>query len=1221
MKKRFLSLFLALALIPLPVVGFAEEQTVLTAQEQAAEKGFGYEHKITSEEAIMFVDFEGFKLGSNMTGLEGVSGTYYPKEGPTGDICLAMDGGGSMIFPVPDAITSGKYVLSFDYLQNKNNASFGYMRFNRGTGYEESNYFGVRDGKAGYITNNWGTYGVDYTEDTWIHVNMFMNFDSNMIYYYIDNELFSEQSGLVDIHKIDFAWEGDFGLIRCIDNIAMYPVTNKLREELNSLKINMPYDFSSDLELKLYSKYSGNIFNDFSDNEMLLEVYNKTEEEIAYDIEYYIEDFAFQRVDEGKLEGFTLQGGERATCTIKPDVKKYDIYTLYASAVPKDDGKDTFTIDREFSMVNTPSPGYKNLRFGTCTHPGRGNTSWPEVQRAVEISGLGFTRTDGSWGAFERQKGVYDGSSHFEAEASTAPNFFADRAAEGMQNLLIFDPSNYLYHNGSYKEVANDPEALLALERASENLARMYKGKIHVFELGNELNFQRIEVMAPEDYAKVCQAAYRGLKKGNPDCTVLSMGHSRPATDLFERYLAVPGGRPFDDASIHIYAAQGYPDTTEWEFMAKQTKDAIARSGYSNDDMKLWVTESGMNVHTSYGTDQQVENVLVRQFVLTECFNAVDKFIMYQLQTYETDPNNPEDWYGCLQGRGTKNANGARKRYLGVCNYIAMTENAEVLEGQRYDNNETVYGRMKKPNGNYLTVMYTTHKAKDVTIDFGSDQGIVYDVDGNPTILNSSDGKYTVTLTDSPIYFETPGEKFEIIETEVKRDKEKIELSDGDTGTFNLTLPENSTIELVGTQNMTVTDVQEGNEVTVTVTADTMPRFVTLKGLGDKAGMFTEHRMADGTQIFRDYIYGYIKQGDVTTDMILLPVEYAYMSADVRMGIKPYDNTNTKRWKGFVTVKNNKSVPISGTVTMTSPECMSEVRPMRVSQLQPGETVVLEFNMPYESMKGTCLRGGEFVIDNGERIEFYLGNKPRSKNFRDPKVPLEVNVLEKVKDEETKIDGVIDAEEWQNFKLYDFDKSQVSYGNQGNNIDGVIERDTFGADADYGGLDDFSGSVYAKWDEEYLYVAAIVKDDVHWQKQDIRSMYYDDVLFVGGTETVNQRHDSRVYVALSEFDDCELFAERFPHGRVWCNWTNIIHGRNARALDLEEQDKPECYVVRNENVTIYEAKLSWRDIMTEEAIDRRQAYLYFSIRDYDGDRDKTHNWGSWFVLTNTKGLK
>ena len=163
--------------------------------------------------------------------------------------------------------------------------------------------------------------------------------------------------------------------------------------------------------------------------------------------------------------------------------------------------------------------------------------------------------------------------------------------------------------------------------------------------------------------------------------------------------------------------------------------------------------------------------------------------------------------------------------------------------------------------------------------------------------------------------------------------------------------------------------------------------------------------------------------------------------------------------------------------------------------------------------------------------------------------------------------------------------------------------------------------MYAKWDEEYLYVAAIVKDDVHWQKQDIRSMYYDDVLFVGGTETVNQRHDSRVDVALSEFDDCELFAERFPHGRVWCNWTNIIHGRNARALDLEEQDKPECYVVRNENVTIYEAKLSWRDIMTEEAIDRRQAYLYFSIRDYDGDRDKTHNWGSWFVLTNTKGLK
>ena len=70
----------------------------------------------------------------------------------------------------------------------------------------------------------------------------------------------------------------------------------------------------------------------------------------------------------------------------------------------------------------------------------------------------------------------------------------------------------------------------------------------------------------------------------------------------------------------------------------------------------------------------------------------------------------------------------------------------------------------------------------------------------------------------------------------------------------------------------------------------------------------------------------------------------------------------------------------------------------------------------------------------------------------------------------------------------------------------------------------------------------------------------------------------------------------------------------------ETDDGCQIEVVRKENVTIYEARIPLSEIYSPEVIANKpiQSNLSFSIRDYDGDRDKTFGYGGWFVLVDTK---
>lgn len=1218
MKKRFLSMALAVVMILscCPCAFAAEEQQ--TAGKTYEEKGFGYEHKV-SVEPMRLLDFEMFHTGrASVHGFDDVEGgTMYPKPSWDGSTSFAVVGGAIIEFVPEKLLESGKYILSFDVKQNFDNGSYTYMRFNTDTGLTERNTFAIRKGLIGNLGNGWGMEAgsVEYVADTWRHVMMYMDFDKGTIDYVIDNEYVMTATSIPDMQSLTFTIEGSASEHRQFDNFTLFEFDSTLRKELEELGITMPENFSNSAELSISSKYYGNVFTTFDEVELKLGFKSNVDEDIVYDAAYVVKDYTGETVWTGEEKDIEVKKGQSTEVKVCPPVDKFDIYTLYASVVPQTEGYADLAIDREFSVVNTPTYGYKSHFIGHTTHPYTGNnpTRFAEIERLVDIAGIGFIRTDFGWGSFETAPGQYKSSNVVKGPYT---DFYGSVAKLGIENLAILSPNNAA-QGVPYAETEKLPqskEAMAAWEKACEEFARTYKGKIKYIEFGNEMNFKRDELYSPEMYAEVCIAGYRGVKRGNPDAVVLTQGFSRSDHTYVDAMLEYTDEPMFDAVSMHQYQGQGSPEMCLWTDTMMDIREVLKKHG--REDVEVWITEGNTSAHQSYSTDQQHAGNLIRQFVQSEGWNAADKFFFFEIQRLEESATENEHWFGALHGPNVKNANGAKRTYLAIANYIALTENAEVAETKEGD--EEWFLRFNKPGGKSLIVMYGERKCDLVTLDIGQKNATLYDINGNPVQLSSEDGKYVISVSDQPVYLEYSGEKFEICDKVISADKYMTYTSTG-TVDYNLTLPEGVAIEVSGKDNMTVESTHTGTKANIAITVNEIPEKTFTGGLGWRAPVdYTEHYMDDGSQIFRDYVTVNVKKNGKLWAIVDLPVEYAYASADVTMTIEPYDNTNTKYMRFVFEVKNNTSEPLSGTVELTSPAGIEkDTKPVRVEKLAPGATCEVKIQMPQEYYSGWKVYAGKMTIDgSGEEITFSVGDIPRSKHYSGVEKSVIVDTIEKRKGEAPKIDGVIEESEWKNYKISDFDKSQVSYGSQGLVIDGVVEQDSFGADADYGGMADFSGTVYAQWDEKYLYAAAVVHDDVHYQKQSVLRMYYDDHFYITAKDTMNQRHDTRIDIGLSEYYNRDFYTDEDRHGKIMNLYTPVQYSQTAN--DITNNEGHKCYVVRKGNATIYEVQLPWSILCTPRAFEAKQMWMAFNFRDYDGDRDKSTSVGRWFILTDTK---
>ena len=1217
MRKRIFSIFLTLALLVGAVTPIMAQET---EQNPAGEC---YADKITSVTPEFLMNFDGLtNYERNSHGFSNITSALSviaeEEDGAHGRY-FSVSGNGRITKTFDNPIKGGKYLLTFDFKRSEIGDWFYLRQDITGEGDyidNTSNFqhsFGLAGNKAGY-NSNWSIAGAqEYTAGEWANAAMYMDLDKQLMYLYINNNFCSRISISREMYGICFMVQSAATQITSLDNLALYKFSPALGEELKDMGIVYPDEFGSAIELNISSPYSGNIFTKNDEVVLSVEQKNLLEQTVEYDISYVVKNWRGDEVWRKDTKAVTLDETASTTEELHPNVKKFDIYTLNVRATPTDEKILPSAIKREFSYVNTPTYGYKNYDVGACTHPGRW-TTWDDVVRAFDVAGIGYTRTDGfSVGDIAKSGDIHKA----ETERKT-PGFFRMNTKLGIKNNLIY----YLGIDDALggksmtvKEAAASPEALQLIETWSEKTASGYKGEIDTFELGNEINFSRIQDLSPEDYAKVSQAAYRGLKKGNPDCTVLSNGLSRGAADWVYRYLKTPGGKSCDALAIHLYQEAGTPETKKFEDYCQEVRDSMERAGCG--DMPMWMTEGNTASHVSYSTEQQHAVNLVRHFPIMATKKYFDKMFFYQLQTIETNPDDIESYFGILHGPYADDANGAKAAYLAVANYIAMTENAEYESDIK---NGTTYAyRYKRTDGKHVLMMYADRSQNMLSLNLGANGGTMYDMYGNPTELSSDDGRFTFLLTDEPTYFLYEGDSFEECEPVVTLDKTMMELTKNSSSSFGLTIPEGAAVSAGGNSNVSLKKEQNGNNTTISVTVNEMPEIHFDKtGYGNTADVaYIERRHDFGTQLYRDFVNAEVKKDGKTIAALALPVEYVYPEADVSMIVEPYDETNLTYWKAVIKVRNNnQDKPISGKLVMDTPENMG-VDDITVPQIAAGEEKEFSFNIPPKFGHGYQLYSGRLVLDGGEEVSFALGDAPRSYGYTS-RSKTAIMPINKVRGAAPVIDGVLNEDEWKSYKMTSFDKSQVSYGSQGVVTAGVVEKETFGADADYGGKDDFSGTIYAQWDEKYLYAAAMVYDDVHFQKQDPVRFYYEDHLFIELRPTTTQRHDTRIDIALSDFFDNENYTDADRKAVVYRNWSQMFDTVVGGVIPQSE-DGVKAEIVRKDNVTIYEVRLPWTEIISPEVMENnKECNLTFSIRDYDGDRDKTFGWGGWFVPVNMK---
>src|SRR5207244_3239067 len=107
-------------------------------------------------------------------------------------------------------------------------------------------------------------------------------------------------------------------------------------------------------------------------------------------------------------------------------------------------------------------------------------------------------------------------------------------------------------------------------------------------EMWNEADFAPFWNNAPNatQYFSYMQAAYQGIKQGDPTATVLMCGLAMPQdTTWFTQLLSLGGGAYFDIANVHIY-----PAFATFSGALGTVRGELAQFGLTNKP--IWITET-----------------------------------------------------------------------------------------------------------------------------------------------------------------------------------------------------------------------------------------------------------------------------------------------------------------------------------------------------------------------------------------------------------------------------------------------------------------------------------------------------------------------------------------------------------------------------------------------------------------------------------------------------
>lgn len=913
----------------------------------------------------------------------------------------------------------------------------------------------------------------------------------------------------------------------------------------------------------------GNIYEWYKESKILNNTYeNLSQKDINAVLKHKLS------TDEGlivfeKEEHITVQAGGKKEAELDfGEVKRCDIYN-YEVTVTSDDGEISSTMmPMQLSVLKTDPDGIVNkdqywaahLNYfteATVSDDQRRADIADKAVRVMKKANSGGIRSDICWEEFEQQPGVYGLKERYINELEAAKK-------HGLGFIPQLNTAHW-YYTGRYDVYSQTDEQFNALAKATEWFAKEYGDYFAAYEILNEptiRSFNRyFDTWAgPELCMKNVNVVAEALKKGDPDKFVwgvcmceLMMERAQTyfkamvETGEFDKYI--------DGLSLHPYALD-VPEIYriyDW-YIKPYYIDVLEENGIH--DMPIFFSEVGYpNTFDTVGSSEAKGWMMQRNLIYFKTIGIGTPLAYYNFEHKGPIETNTQDMYGSVSS-GYDHTMKWGEYFVPDISYVmtagtnyALAE-SEVLENLNNEEKNIWLTRYKsnKFNTNIVT-LYSVQESKNVTLNLGAEKVTVYDHLGNSNEIYGKDGVFTFRSEDKPKYIVGDIKSVNILEEShvLKCTTMEIDVPRNDYAyveVYNY-LGEDCAWEVVTPSNVEVVDVTADN-------ADKTKSIIKLKNnaeIGEEIPVVINLKQKDGK------IMG-------STEVNIISKEQIISSLSVELASQ--DNIN--QWRGRLSIKNNSSSrPIKGKVIFTNPSELASKSEIDIGVITKGREGEITFNIPSMQKKGRKFAAYDIYLDSGEVVHGTQNFDTSLATYAETK-PL--------------IDGVISPGEW--------NTNSAMYSDTA-----VQAIPLAGQKWDWGGVNDCSGRSVVEWDEENIYIMAVVTDNI------FKNTYTADTLWMGDSMQFGISYGDDGYVAIGQSYSTfhEIGMALLPEGSAAYRFMSQEGGNYSSGV----VEAAEVCVKRSGTKTIYEFKMPWSKLLNPGQTVNTGSSLQYSFLFNDND--------------------
>jgi hypothetical protein len=448
------------------------------------------------------------------------------------------------------------------------------------------------------------------------------------------------------------------------------------------------------------------------------------------------------------------------TLNLENDAMKYGVFN--AECTVSKAGEANVVCNTQFSVSRMTEKGEENRRIGVTQHffsmqkTGDIDTELDMMQKA----GIKLQRQSVYWDTFET------GYKNYQFNERTQ-QYFDLLGEKRLGGIVQVFGGNGLYYpknaDGSYKRdengnlmdfPPNTPEVLKAFGDYAYNLAEQTKAYTNCYEVWNEYNITSFNPrnLPASNYADMLKAVYGRIHEANPDAVVIAMalaGCDEEALVWVRNVLEAGKGEIMLDAvSLHPYKQ---PESLESSAYIKRVKDLFAEYGYT--DISVYISETGYSTGRTGTNDAEQAKRQVRNLALL----SDDAEQIYIYNAFEKqNTTDAEKGYGIIRGQfDGAMPYYAKPAYVAVANFNKLTGNYQEVVQTSPESGVYVV-KFTKKDGKRCWMLWTVKSGGQVyELDTeGCANVSKYDIYGNSEAMVSSNGKYSINLTDAPVYIE-----------------------------------------------------------------------------------------------------------------------------------------------------------------------------------------------------------------------------------------------------------------------------------------------------------------------------------------------------------------------------------------------------------------------------------------------------------------------------------